>query len=78
MVMPLVPDWSGEAGGCALYGLDELEPAPEALAAGRADLAERADRLVTVGPQFESEMHVICHVSQLHAARPALASGDPA
>jgi hypothetical protein len=61
-----------------LYGLDELEPAPKTLAVAGTDLAERADRLVTVGPQFEGEMHVICHVSQLHAGLPAVASGDPA
>jgi hypothetical protein len=41
-------------------------------------VAERADGLVAVGPQLEGEMHVICHVSQLHAALPASASGGPA
>jgi hypothetical protein len=43
-----------------------------------AGAAERADRLVAVGPELEAEVYVICHVSQLHAARPTLASGEGA
>ena len=72
--------WIGLAklADAVLHGLDELEPAPEAPAAAAAEVAERADGLVAVGPQLEGEMHVICHVSQLHAAPPASASGGPA
>jgi hypothetical protein len=61
-----------------LDGLDELEPAPEASAVPGTGVAERANRLVAVGPELEAEVHVICHVSQLHAARPTLASGEGA
>ena len=61
--------------------LELIEAAPEAPGATGAGSAERAHRLVTVGPQFEGEMHVIrhtCHVSQPHATRPTVASGNPA
>ena len=60
-----------------LYRRDELEPAPEAPAAAGSGVVERTDRLVAVCAQLEGETYMISHVSQLHAARPASASGDP-
>jgi hypothetical protein len=44
-----------------VYGFDEFKPPPEPLATAGARVAERANGLFAVGPQFEAELHAICH-----------------